>query len=313
MKKQGSEAGYTSPQPADHDRLSHRLSHMLARLYQGAVLNLPALADEFGVSVRTLQRDLARIGHILPLEKTPDGYQLDPYQPRPQTLRELEHFANASGLEGLYPRFDTQLVQELRKGRRNATLRVQGPQYEDVKARTELFNQLERAIQQRQRVSFVYAKDDGPKTVDVAPYQFINHSGVWYLAAVDGDRLKAYSFSKISRLLTSPDTFDRQPHIEQQLLEEDGIWLNRQKIEVTLHILKPAANYFRRRPLIAGQKIERELSDGSLIVSGRVAHANQILPIVRYWIPNLLILNPEKLQQDLNNMLLAYLAQQTKP
>ena len=40
---------------------------------------------------------------------------------------------------------------------------------------------------------------------------------------------------------------------------------------------------FKRRKLIANQVIEQELSDGSLMISTTVGHANQILPIVRYW------------------------------
>jgi predicted DNA-binding transcriptional regulator YafY len=67
------------------------------------------------------------------------------------------------------------------------------------------------------------------------------------------------------------------------------------------------AGYFKRRKLIANQVIEKELQDGSLLVSARVGHPNQILPIVRYWIPHLRILSPESLQTDLKADLVDYL------
>lgn len=41
----------------------------------------------------------------------------------------------------------------------------------------------------------------------------------------------------------------------------------------------------RRRKLIDGQKIEKELADGGLLISRFIAHPNQILPTVRYWLP----------------------------
>ena len=48
--------------PADHDTLSCRLSQILLRLNQGECLRPTQLAQEFGVSLRTIQRDL---GHRL--------------------------------------------------------------------------------------------------------------------------------------------------------------------------------------------------------------------------------------------------------
>ena len=66
------------------------------------------------------------------------------------------------------------------------------------------------------------------------------------------------------------------------------------------------AGYFKRRKLIGNQIIEKELADGSLIISAKVSHDNQILPIVRYWIPNLSIISPESLQAYLEQGLRAY-------
>jgi hypothetical protein len=72
-------------------------------------------------------------------------------------------------------------------------------------------------------------------------------------------------------------------------------------------VAQPAAGYFQRRKLISGQKIEKTLEDGGLIVSGTIAHPNQILPIVRYWIPSVRIISPEGLQAELEGQLRAYL------
>jgi hypothetical protein len=41
------------------------------------------------------------------------------------------------------------------------------------------------------------------------------------------------------------------------------------------------ADYFKRRKLVANQVIVKELEDGGLLVSSKVAHINQILPTVR--------------------------------
>ena len=58
--------------------------------------------------------------------------------------------------------------------------------------------------------------------------------------------------------------------------------------------------------MIGGQVIEKQLEDGGLIISGQVAHPNQILPIVRYWIPHVRIISPEGLQGEMEKGLLRY-------
>ena len=71
-----------------------------------------------------------------------------------------------------------------------------------------------------------------------------------------------------------------------------------------------AAPYFRRRKLIANQVIDKELADGGLIVSAKVGHANQVLPIVRYWIPHLRIVAPKALVEQFENGLREFLLDQ---
>ncbi len=56
-----------------HDTLVYRLAQMLIKLNQGEKLEPQALAEEFGVNLRTIQRDLNERFAYLPLEKT-DGY-----------------------------------------------------------------------------------------------------------------------------------------------------------------------------------------------------------------------------------------------
>ena len=61
-----------------HDTLVYRLAQMLVKLNQGEKLDPQALAEEFGVNLRTIQRDLNERFAYLPLEKTDGRYHLDP-------------------------------------------------------------------------------------------------------------------------------------------------------------------------------------------------------------------------------------------
>ena len=54
----------------NHDTLVYRLAQILVKLNQGEKLDPLTLADEFGVNLRTIQRDLNVRFAYLPLQKT---------------------------------------------------------------------------------------------------------------------------------------------------------------------------------------------------------------------------------------------------
>lgn len=72
------------------------------------------------------------------------------------------------------------------------------------------------------------------------------------------------------------------------------------------------AGFFKRRKLIANQVIEKELADGSLMVSATVGHPNQVLPIVRYWLPHIRVISPELWQQEMEQGMADYLKRTSK-
>jgi len=186
-------------------------------------------------------------------------------------------------------------------------LLVKGHNYENLAGKEQMFRYLEQAIIARQQINFAYARDGVIKNyASVCPFKLMNHKGIWYLAARDGGKLKTFSFSKMESLRLLDFRFDTDPDVEQKLHDEDGIWFGEETTEVVLKIAREVAGYFKRRKLIANQVIEKELEDGGLIVSAKIGHLNQVLPIVRYWIPNVRIISPEGAQEDLEKGLDEY-------
>ena len=296
------------PKTASHDSIALRLTEILRRLNEGEKLNPTALVEEFGVTLRTIQRDLNERFAFLELEKKDGCYSVNRLRLGSLSMADVQRFASLAGLQGLHPRLSTDFLRDILDSRIQNALLVRGHNYEDLQGKEQLFAQLKNAIEQTRAIGFEYTKPDGPKMVEPAhPYKLVNQDGIWYLAAMDAGMLKSYAFSKIDRLLVSPDTFTPDPAVVKKLAEEDSIWLNLQKTEVVLKVAKPAAGYFERRKLIGGQKIEKTLEDGGLIVSGSIAHPNQILPIVQYWIPHIHVISPEGLQADLESQLRTYL------
>lgn len=292
----------------NHDTWVYRLAQMLVKLNQGEKLNPQALADEFGVNLRTIQRDLNVRFAYLPIQKTDGYYHLDPTFLGKLSTKDVDRFAGLAGVRGLFPSLSDDFLRDIFDTRIQAAVVVKGHNYENLAGKEAAFCTLEQAIVVRQHIEFDYQKDAGIKSyTGVAPFKLINHKGIWYLAARDEDKLKSFSFAKIENLRLMESHFPADFNIDKQLTEDDGIWLNDDKKEIVLKIAKDVAGYFKRRKLIANQIIEKELEDGGLIISAKVGHTNQVVPIVRYWIPHVRIISPEGLQAEMEAELSAYL------
>lgn len=291
-----------------HDTLVYRLSQMLVKLNQGECLDPKSLADEFGVNLRTVQRDLNERFAYLPLLKKEGRYHLDPSFLGKLTLKDIQHFASLSGIKGLFPSLSDGFLRDIFDHQIESALLVKGHHYEDLHGKEKAFKTLERAIVERRKINFTYSKEGISKTYQgVGPYRLVNNKGIWYLAGVDGGKLKTFSFTRIDNLALTDVGFEPDITILQRLEADDGIWISEEPREVVLRIAPDVAGYFKRRKLIANQVIEKELEDGGLIISARVGHYNQVIPIVRYWIPHIRVISPDSLQRDIEEELKAYL------
>lgn len=292
----------------NHDTLVYRLAQILVKLNQGEKLDPQALSSDFGVNLRTIQRDLNVRFAYLPLQKTNGRYHLDTAFLGKLSTRDIDRFASLAGVRGLFPSLSDEFLQDIFDTRMQSALLVKGHNYESLAGKEQLFREIEKSIIARHQISFDYAKPDGIKSyVAISPYKLINNKGIWYLSALDGGKLKAFSFTRIEKLNILEEVFSWDAKINTQLESEDSIWLSEEKQEVVMKISHKIADYFKRRKLIANQVIEKELEDGGLIVSAKVGHSDQILPIVRYWIPNIRIISPESLQLDMEKTIVEYL------
>ncbi|MBA3589517.1 WYL domain-containing protein [Methylibium sp.] len=291
-----------------HDTLVRRLALMLLKLDQGDSLDPHKLAGEFGVNLRTIQRDLNERFAYLPLNKVEGRYRLDSAFLGKFDNKDIERFASLAGIRGLFPSLSDDFLRDIFDTRMQAALLVKGHHYEDLAGKETVFKNLEHAILERRKVSFRYTRRIEQKSYEnIEPYKLLNHKGIWYLAGKDGTKLKTFSFARIESLIDTGITFNPDPAIESTIVEEEGIWFGDESIEFVLEVDREVASYFKRRSVIANQVIVKELQDGGLIVSARVGHPNQVVPHVRYWIPHVRIISPHDMQRRFYQELTAYI------
>lgn len=286
-----------------HETLANRLVDILTRLNSGYRLEAAELAKEFDTHPRTIRRDFIRFESCnIPLQKEGKYYFLDPKYLGQLTFKDIQTFSQISGIRHLYPKLDVSFVRELLDSR---IYGGKGYSVEDASQFKELFRIFSSAILKQQQTAFLYK---GESRV-VEPYKLLHHHGSWYLAAVRKGELRAYRLSRIEMSAHAHElsTYKPDPVILAQLEDEESIWFGQEKSEVILTVHADVALHFKQRQLLPEQQIVKELDDGSLLLSSRITHITQILPLVRYWIPHLKIVNPEGLQDEVEKGLKEYL------
>lgn len=291
-----------------HDTIAYRLSQILVKLNQGDHLDPADLAEEFGTHIRTIQRDLkVRMAH-LPLLKTRGRYHMDPTYLGKLNFNDIERFATLAGVKGLFPSLSRDFLKEALGEQSDPVWVVRGHHYEDLSGHQEIFDKLKDAITESRILNLAMLKDGKVKSYQaVQPYRLINTKGIWYLAAVHDEKLKTFGIGKISNVHALSETFTRDPDVEESLEMQEGIWHSSQVQKVLLSVAPEAAEYFKRRQLVPHQKVIEENVDGTLLIETQVGHQNQILPIVRYWIPSVRIVSPLVFQEALDDALRRYL------
>ena len=290
------------------EKLADRLATMLVMLDNGESLNLKELAIKFEVSERTLARDISRLKSAkldLGLVSDLEGEQKYRTTNKVFKLKDIQKFAKISGAYGVYPELKPSFLKKLLADDQQGVYEAKGYAYEDASKLEKLLAMLSEAIEKNQQIGFLYNAE--PRVVE--PYRLIHHHGSWYLAAVRKGKLLTYRVSRITRSYQQHElsTFKPNPDILKRLEDENSIWFGQEKSEVILKIHADVVLHFMQRQLLPEQELVKTLEDGGILVSSKISHAMQLLPLVRYWIPHVEIISPEHLQNELEAGLKGYL------
>ncbi|WP_375724111.1 WYL domain-containing protein [Arcobacter sp. KX21116] len=288
-----------------HDKLALRLSLILTKLNTGERFTSIELAEEFNVSIRTIQRDLKERLSFIPIEKDGDYYKMESYALGKLSFEDIKNFATLSGVKSLYPSLTNEFITDILNVKLNSAYLIKNQGFEDISNKQDYFEKLSAAIIKNSPVNFDYKN----KHRIVNPYKLINNDGIWYLLADEQDRLKTFTFSKIQKFKWEDDTKSFIPKKEflNQIVTNDINWFTTDDlIEVTLQIDNVAKEYFERKSILTNQKIIEE-SDDYFSVLTYISYDDEILKFVKYWIPYVKILKPLYLKEKLNNILQEYI------
>ncbi|MDQ1341091.1 MAG: hypothetical protein QG567_2249 [Campylobacterota bacterium] len=288
-----------------HDTLAQRLAFILTKLNSGERFSAKELAEEFNVSCRTIQRDINERLCYIPIEKDGDYYSMQSYVLGKLSFEDIKNFATLSGIKSLYLTLTNEFITDILNVKLSKAYLVKNQGFEDISlSQKDWFEQLSAAIVTQRPVTFSYAD----KQREVEPYKLINNSGIWYLLADEKGKLKNFTFSKIKEFNYKDDIecFTPKKEFLEQIAQNRTNWFSNENIEVTLQINNEAKEYFLRKEILPNKKI-LEQNERYFTLVTNVSYDDEILRLVKYWLPYIKIVSPTYLQEKLNATLRDYL------
>jgi predicted DNA-binding transcriptional regulator YafY len=183
---------------------------------------------------------------------------------------------------------------------------------EDIGDKLREVQQLESAIRNKQQIGCLYNFGNYAKTIDLKPLKIANYEGFWYLIALDArnDTLKKYYLKNISQIHTKKETFQTDAKLDELLEQSLSVWFEQgiEPYRVVLELSAGIAKYFQRKPLSKTQRIEEMREDGSLVISVEITNDMEIIPLVKYWLPHIKVLEPQSIKDLILNDLKQYLS-----
>jgi len=288
-----------------HDTLATRVSLILTKFNNGERLTIDELVKEFGVTKRTIQRDLNVRLERIPIKRENGVYFLENHHLGKVNFDDIYNLARFSGLHKMFPSFGKEFSTHLLDKEVTQAYLIKTHNFEDLGEKLEEFKEIEKAIIEKNMLELVYAKQKRK----VEPYKLANVKGIWYVVALQDGVIKTFTFRKISQLKVLNEHFMIESEILQTIEDDETIWFSNSKTEVILKVDAFASQFFKRRKVLAYQKILEEYEDGSILVSTQMTFEDEVLQLVRAMIPHITIVSPLDLHETLVGSLRGYLTE----
>ncbi len=298
----------------DYDKILTRLTQILSKLNDGEALSVKELALEFNTSDRTIQRDFNERLVSFPIYqenkkwKMQDGFKVEKTKSLEDELVLDIIEKITEGIGGKFASKSHTLLSKIKNQDYNpiyAKLNI-----EDITDKFSEIQVLETAIKEKTEIECSYddSRHDIYKTT-IQPLKIANYEGFWYLIALREDTLKKYYLKNISNVKATQIQFTSDVKLDARLEDSISVWFQKdvEPFEVKIYANNIATKYFQRRPLPT-QSVESLGQDGSMEFVVKITHEMEILPIVKYWLPHMRVIEPQWIQDMIDEDLSSYLA-----
>ena len=295
-----------------------RQTWILDRLNNGEELSITALAKEWDVTTKTLQRDFDKLNLMLPnqIERAEDGKK---YKKARNFTAQNDGEIIIEMLESIVRDIGGSTYIKAHKLLTELKPHIDKPFYarvdvEDVSEKFEIIGQLEKAMSSKKSISLIYHRWYDEATAnktyeDVHPIKIVIYNGYWYLLAEHQGVFKKFYLKEIKSCQEEKNSFIPNPKILERMEKSINIWFDpiTEPFEVILWLDTDAVVYFQRKPITKDQKLYTK-PDGTAELVIKITSVEEILPVLKFWLPKVRVIEPIEIQEDFEKMLTRYLS-----
>ena len=279
-----------------------RILDIVRRLYVGERLSAGVVSVEYGVSSRTIHRDMLKIAQSIPLQNSNGIWSLD-RSALSKGEDDLNHILLSSFARNL--EIEVECLERSNLSSEKISFAI------EYKNLPKKFGEaLAASLMNDEKCGFVYLKSEGSSERVVDPIRIYTENGRWYLIARDykDDGIKYFNLDKIRNFRRIEEKQTLTPEMIAQANNMKSIWSStgKESFRVVLYVKPEIAGYIRDIKLHKSQTIEDEHYDGGLEVHCEITHKLEILPQIKYWLPRVHIIEPKWLRDDLMRDLEVY-------
>jgi len=307
------------PKQRDYDKKIFRLMSILNKLNSRKVVYSSELADEFNVSLRTVQRDIELLNMVgFPLvaldrgqHSFQEGFSLKQMRISNEEASLLSFlYEIAKSLGGRFESsFRTILKKVMHKGY-DSPFYVKLPEGVRLDKSMPFVKNIESAINQSKKIEIGYCVlNKKQKQYRINPLKIIFFDGFWYLLAQTekNKHILKFRLDRIKDVSSLGEYFEALKNIKTILDKSVNIWFpEKRDKKITLKVAKEVAHFFKRKVYFPLQKIKRDNKDGSLIIECKISKYEEIMHVILHWIPHLIIIKPKNFQERIKEVVREY-------
>ena len=298
----------------DYDKTLTRLVGILTKLSNSEMPTSKELAQEYNVSVRTIQKDIKDRLYYYPIVKDSEHrYRFEyGYSLKRTTLTNdemiflnlaLTQFEDVDDIDKLKDSIYKKIINK----NFYSPYFIKQDDLEDLDIHSLFISQLEQIIEDKEIVIITFTN----KKRELELYKIAAFDGFWYLLAkdIEEQKVKVFRLSDIQHI----EKISRYHQTTNKYVEEvlgrvhSAFFEDGNSFDVEVKVSQEIAIYFKNREFLESQEIVQENPDGSLIVRFSVTHDEDIDNIIKSWLPHIEVLKPTRYRKKLLNELKNYI------
>jgi predicted DNA-binding transcriptional regulator YafY len=313
--------------PRKYNTFLNRFMRVLTALNRNGYIRTRPMAAELEVSERTLQRLLLamRDDHfILPDEHekgkwifNSEAKSFEKLDINDQDAATMAFLCQLSRIFG--GQINKSVLQSLEKAftleETDSPFFMITPRVKQPDTQLPFYQDLYNAIQFKYKINLTYLSGTAEKTVKVWPFSLIMCDGMWYLGYLlepEAKRKQEIRTLRYTHILkVEPlveENFEKPAWIKETLKDARNIWFNRDRCtRVVMEVSNRIKDYFELTEYFPAQKIIAQGPE-TFKVEAKICVHNEAVPNIMRFLPDIKVLEPKELKDEVNRRIADYLA-----